>query len=104
MLNQRMPNLVRNLYGQYSFPIITCPFIYSHNMAIPLQKDTGAFNYYISNFGFEPIPWLNSAEWVLPSIIIMDVWKNTGFAMLIFLAGLQNIPKDVIEARVRWRK
>ncbi len=34
----------------------------------------------------------------MPSIIIMDVWKNTGFAMLIFLAGLQNIPDMYYEA------
>ena len=34
----------------------------------------------------------------MPSIIILDVWKNTGFAMLVFLAGLQNIPPDYYES------
>jgi multiple sugar transport system permease protein len=48
--------------------------------------------------GIGPISWLASPNRVLPSVIIMDVWKNTGFAMLIFLAGLQNIPRDYYEA------
>ena len=101
MLNQRMPNLVRNLYRSiFFFPLLLAHAYIAIIWKFLYQKDTGAFNYYITNFGFDPIPWLNSAEWVLPSIIIMDVWKNTGFAMLIFLAGLQNIPKDVIEASV----
>ena len=34
----------------------------------------------------------------MPSIIMLDVWKNTGFAMLVFLAGLQNIPQDYYES------
>ena len=62
------------------------------------QRDTGVINYYFSLLGIGPVSWLGSANWVLPSVIIMDVWKNTGFAMIIFLAGLQNIPKDYYEA------
>ena len=46
----------------------------------------------------EPIPWLSSTKWVLPSIIILEVWKNTGFAMLVFLAGLQNISPEYYES------
>jgi multiple sugar transport system permease protein len=41
---------------------------------------------------------LSSEQWSLPSVIIMDVWKNAGFAMLVFLAGLQNIPEVYYEA------
>ena len=92
MLNQRMPNLVRNLYRSiFFFPLLLAHAYIAIIWKFLYQKDTGAFNYYITNFGFDPIPWLNSAEWVLPSIIIMDVWKNTGFAMLIFLAGMPSI-------------
>ena len=58
--------------------------------------------------GVEPIPWLSSRTFVLPSIIVMDVWKNTGFSMLIFLAGLQGISQDYYESAQldganRWR-
>jgi multiple sugar transport system permease protein len=62
------------------------------------QRDTGVINYYFSLLGIGPVSWLGSSTWVMPSVIIMDVWKNTGFAMIIFLAGLQGIPKDYYEA------
>ncbi len=42
--------------------------------------------------------WLKDTHWALPAIIIVYVWKNLGFATIIFLAGLQAIPKDLYEA------
>jgi sn-glycerol 3-phosphate transport system permease protein len=42
--------------------------------------------------------WLDSPSWALPAIIIVYVWKNLGFAAVVFLAGLQGIPKDLYEA------
>ena len=42
--------------------------------------------------------WLNRPEWAMPAIIIVYVWKNLGFAAVIFLAGLQAIPKDLYDA------
>ncbi len=43
-------------------------------------------------------PWLNRPEWALPAVIIVYVWKNLGFAAVIFLAGLQGIPQDLYDA------
>ena len=42
--------------------------------------------------------WLNRPEWSMPAIIIVYVWKNLGFAAVIFLAGLQAIPRDLYDA------
>jgi ABC-type sugar transport system permease subunit len=42
--------------------------------------------------------WLDDPNWALPAIIIVYVWKNLGFATVVFLAGLQGIPKDLYEA------
>ncbi|MDP9354809.1 MAG: sugar ABC transporter permease [Chloroflexota bacterium] len=42
--------------------------------------------------------WLNRPEWAMPAIIIVYVWKNLGFAAVIFLAGLQAISKDLYDA------
>ncbi len=42
--------------------------------------------------------WLRDPDWALPAIIIVYIWKNVGFATVIFLAGLQAIPKDLYEA------
>ena len=44
------------------------------------------------------IDWLNSPRWALPTIMMVNIWSTTGTLMLIFLAALQDIPKDVYEA------
>jgi multiple sugar transport system permease protein len=99
LLNQRLPELLRNLYRSiFFFPLLVAHTYIATIWRFLYQKDTGIINYYLSFLGVAPIPWLSSGAWVMTSIIIMDVWKNTGFAMLIFLAGLQNIPKDYYEA------
>jgi multiple sugar transport system permease protein/sn-glycerol 3-phosphate transport system permease protein len=43
-------------------------------------------------------PWLRDPQWAMVSVIIVYVWKNLGFAAVIYLAGLQGIPKDLYEA------
>jgi multiple sugar transport system permease protein len=99
LLNRRMPNLIRNIYRSvYFFPVLIAHTYIAVIWQYLYAKDTGVFNYYLNLLGIDKVPWLSSIQWVLPSIIIMDVWKNTGFAMLIFLAGLQNIPSMYYEA------
>lgn len=58
----------------------------------------GAFNYFLSIFGINPINWLGDPRFAMPAIILLAVWKNFGYNMLIFLAGLQNIPEELYEA------
>jgi multiple sugar transport system permease protein len=58
----------------------------------------GLFNYVLSWFGIAPVSWLGDSAWAMPSIILMAVWKNFGYNMLIFIAGLQNIPAELYEA------
>ena len=58
----------------------------------------GLFNYVLGWFGIGPIEWLGNPHWAMPSIILMAVWKNFGYNMLIFIAGLQNIPTELYEA------
>jgi multiple sugar transport system permease protein len=99
LINRRIPSALRYLFRTtYFFPVLVALTYCSIIWQFLYQKDTGVFNYYLGFLGVEPIPWLSSRQWVLPSIIFMDVWKNTGFAMLVFLAGLQNIPADYYEA------
>jgi multiple sugar transport system permease protein len=99
LLNRRLPQLVRNVFRSiYFFPLLIAHTYVAVIWQFLYQRDTGVINYYLSLLGFGPVSWLGSATWVLPSVIIMDVWKNTGFAMIIFLAGLQGIPKDYYEA------
>ena len=58
----------------------------------------GLLNYGLSLFGVGPIDWLGDPHWAMPAIILMAVWKNFGFNMVIFIAGLQNIPARLYEA------
>jgi multiple sugar transport system permease protein len=58
----------------------------------------GLLNYTLSRVGVGPIDWLGDPHWAMPAIIIMSVWKNFGYNMLIFIAGLQAIPQDLYDA------
>ncbi len=58
----------------------------------------GLLNYGLSFLGIDPIDWLGDPDWAMPAIILMAMWKNFGFNMIIFIAGLQNIPTTLYEA------
>ena len=47
---------------------------------------------------FEPIPWLSNPHWVMPSIALLSIWWGAGGNMILYLAGLNNIPPDYYEA------
>ncbi len=99
LLNRHIPGPLKYLFrSAYFFPVLVALVYSSIVWSFLYQKDTGIINYYLSLLNVAPIPWLSNRQWVLPSIIVMDVWRNTGFAMLVFLAGLQNIPVDYYEA------
>ena len=58
----------------------------------------GLLNYGLGFFGIDPIDWLGDPRWAMPAIILLAVWKNFGYNMLIFIAGLQSIPEELYEA------
>ncbi len=58
----------------------------------------GPLNAVLGAFGIGPIDWLGNPRWAMPAIILVSVWKNFGYNMLVFLAGLQLIPDELLEA------
>jgi multiple sugar transport system permease protein len=58
----------------------------------------GFLNHALALVGISPIDWLGDPKWAMPAIILMAVWKNFGFNTIIFIAGLQNIPRHLYEA------
>lgn len=61
--------------------------------------DYGLFNEFLRFFGYAgPENWLSNPSRALPAIAIVHIWKDAGFYMLFYLAGVQNLPKDVFEA------
>ena len=64
-----------------------------------LQPDYGPVNEFLKFIGVSNPPgWLASTTWVIPGLIIVNVWRNMGYFMIIYLAGLQNIDQSLYEA------
>ncbi len=60
--------------------------------------ETGLLNMLLLKIGMDKIPWINDPDWAMPSIAIMATWKNVGLYVILFLVGLQNIPRFLYEA------
>jgi multiple sugar transport system permease protein len=83
--------------------VIFLPFIISMAVAalawgFILDPNIGILPYWASRIGL-PIPrLLESVTWAMPTVAFVAIWKNFGYFMVIFLAGLQNIPRELYEA------
>jgi multiple sugar transport system permease protein len=60
--------------------------------------DVGLINRLLVRIGLAPVPWLTDPLTAMPAIALMVTWKNVGFYVIIYLAGLQNIPRSCQEA------
>ena len=58
----------------------------------------GLIDHALGWFGIPPIDWLGDPRWAMPAIILLAVWKNFGYATILFVAGLQAIPESLYEA------
>lgn len=63
-----------------------------------LHTRYGLINYLLTHLGLPAIDWLGDPHWSMPAIVLLAVWKNFGYNMIILLAALQNIPEDLYEA------
>ena len=59
---------------------------------------TAFLNAILTRLHLPPVPWLIDPGMAMPSIAIMATWKNVGIYIVLFLVGLQNIPKELYEA------
>lgn len=98
-LNKNVPNLLEiPLRAAFFFPFLVGLIFVSIIWQFLFQKDLGIINHYLNQMGVPSIGWLSDPDMALVSVIIMDVWKNVGFGMLIALAGLQSISSDYYDA------
>jgi multiple sugar transport system permease protein len=63
-----------------------------------LDSNFGLLNYYLAKVHLGPIPWLSSDAAAMPAIALTTVWWTVGYNMVIFLAGLQDIPPQLEES------
>ncbi len=82
----------------YFLPAIASMSIVAIIWSFLLDPDIGIISYYLNQIGINTTAWLRSIKWAMPAVILVGVWKNMGFNMVIFLAGLQNISDMYYEA------
>lgn len=63
-----------------------------------LFQTDGPINQGLLTIGIPPVPWLSSVTWAMPVLIFLSTWKQIGFNLVVFLAGLQTIPRSRYEA------
>ncbi|GAA3656527.1 carbohydrate ABC transporter permease [Microbacterium marinilacus] len=81
----------------YYAPVVTSIVAIAIVWRFILQPD-GLLNGFLGWFGIQGPDWLQSTTWALPSLVLMAVWRNIGTLMVIFLAGLQGVPREHHEA------
>ena len=82
----------------YYLPVITSIVAIAVVWRFLLNPDVGLINILLGNLGIAGPNWLASSALAMPSIIAMAVWRNLGFAMVVFVAGMQAIPAMLYEA------
>lgn len=83
----------------YFLPVITATVVVALIWRWFYNPDFGILNYVLWKLGVDAPPnWLASRQWAMPAVIILSVWKQVGYNMVIFLAGLQAIPGTLYEA------
>jgi multiple sugar transport system permease protein len=99
LISQRLPKPVTYVFrSAYFFPSLVALVYVSIIWQALFQRDTGIVNYYLTEMGGPRIDWLNSPGWSKVTVVIVDTWRNVGFAMLIYVAALHEVPKDLHEA------
>lgn len=82
----------------YFMPVVTTLVAVAIVWRFIYHPKFGILNYLLSFLGIGHIDWLGNPYTSMPAIILMSIWKNFGYNMIIFIAGLQNIPEYLYEA------
>jgi len=83
----------------YFLPVVSSMIAVALVWSWIYNPEYGLLNYLLQLlFGVRGPAWLDSTSWALPAMAIVTVWKGLGYSMVIFLAGLQNIPQDLYHA------
>jgi multiple sugar transport system permease protein len=82
----------------YIFPFAATPVAVALIWRIMLNPEIGVLNYLLRSVGLPASGWISSQQMVIPSLVLVDVWKWTPMITLIVLAGLKSLPHDPYEA------
>ncbi|MGQ9560795.1 MAG: carbohydrate ABC transporter permease [Candidatus Oleimicrobiaceae bacterium] len=108
LLNEKLP--LRGFFRAVFFlPVVVSGVVTTMLWDSLYAQDTGVLNNVLSSLGFGRVPWLTSPFMAMPSIAFMATWKNVGLYIVLFLVGLQSVPRYLyeaadIEGASSWRK
>jgi multiple sugar transport system permease protein len=91
----RFPGLFRSIFFM---PVVTTLVAVAIVWRYLYHPQYGLVNAGLAQLHLPAVDWLGDPRWAMPAIIVMTVWKNFGYNMLIFVAGLQSIPEELYEA------
>jgi len=98
LLNARTVKLRSVFRTVYFAPVVTTLVAVAVVWRYLYHPHYGFVNQLLGLVGIDPIDWLGNPTWSMPAIVLLSVWKNFGYNMLIFLAGLQTISDELYEA------
>lgn len=98
LLHSRLGSFKPFFRTAYFAPVVTTVVAVAVIWRYLFHTRYGLVNWGLSWIGIDPVDWLGDPTWAMPTIIAFAVWKNFGYNMIIFLAGLQSIPEDLYEA------
>ncbi len=97
LLEEKMKGL-RILRTIFILPIMIAPVVVGLTWRFLYDPSFGLINYLLGFLGIKPQTWLANPDLALPSVILADIWQWTPFVFLLLLAGLQGIPRELLEA------
>jgi ABC-type sugar transport system permease subunit len=97
ILNEKIR--ARGLYRTtYYFPVVTSMVVVAMVWLWIYEPGWGLLNQVLSKLHLGRQNWLSDTHMAMPAIVVMSIWKGTGNAMILFLAGLQGIPEELYES------
>ncbi|MEO8231971.1 MAG: sugar ABC transporter permease [Ignavibacteriota bacterium] len=98
LLNSKLVKYKAIFRLSYFIPVVTTLVAVAIVWRFIYHPKFGIINYLLSLVGIAQVDWLGDTATAMPAIVLMSVWKSFGYNMIIFIAGLQNIPEDLYEA------
>jgi len=98
LLNSKLARFKPLFRTIYFAPVVTTIVAVAVVFRFLYHSRVGLLNQILGLAGIAPIDWLGDPRWAMPALILFGIWKNFGYAAVIFVAGLQNVPEELYEA------
>jgi multiple sugar transport system permease protein len=98
-LDARLPHWLRSAFrSAFFFPLVLSAASISVVMKYLFNEDFGVINWALGQIGLSPVSWLTDESWAMAAVVLVYVWQQFGFSLLLFVGGLNNIPREMHEA------